>query len=216
MSALPQSSPLPQSLPRLLTVAEYAELGEWEPGYTELVEGRLVVSPSPVPDHNVAAIEMLKQLLPQLPDHLEVILDIDVDLALAPAGQPGFSRRPDLVVVERSARERVRAEGGLLRATEVVVIVEVLSPTSRRTDRVVKRGEYADAGIPHYWIVDPVPPVSLLACRRTGGGGYADTAWAGTVSLPEPFPLRLDLEHLGSSRPQVPPAHERETERRPA
>jgi hypothetical protein len=38
----------------LLTVAEYLEIGEIEPGYSELVEGRLLMSPTPVPDHNYA------------------------------------------------------------------------------------------------------------------------------------------------------------------
>ena len=35
---------------RLLTVTEYLEIGEVEPGYTELVAGRLLMSPGPVPD----------------------------------------------------------------------------------------------------------------------------------------------------------------------
>ena len=35
-------------LDRPLTVAEYLELGEVEPGYTELEEGRLLLSPSGV------------------------------------------------------------------------------------------------------------------------------------------------------------------------
>ena len=42
---------------RLLTVAEYLEIGEIEPGYSELVEGRLLMSPSPAFDHNNAAFE---------------------------------------------------------------------------------------------------------------------------------------------------------------
>ncbi len=52
---------LPQPPAHLLTVTEYAELGETESGYTELVEGRLLVSPSPVPDRNYAASELLVQ-----------------------------------------------------------------------------------------------------------------------------------------------------------
>jgi Uma2 family endonuclease len=30
------------------------------------------------------------------------------------------------------------------------LVVEIVSPGSHRTDHVIKRGEYADAGIPHY------------------------------------------------------------------
>ncbi|MGH3438841.1 MAG: hypothetical protein ACRDR6_25895 [Pseudonocardiaceae bacterium] len=70
------------------------------------------MSPSPSADHNYAALALAMQLVPQLPDDLDAITDLDVDLRFSPAGQPGWSRRPDLVIVERQARYRVRAEGG--------------------------------------------------------------------------------------------------------
>jgi Uma2 family endonuclease len=179
----------------LLTVAEYLEIGEVEPGYTELVEGRLLMSPSPVPDHNYAAAEMRDQLRPQLPPEIEAIPDMDVDLQLAPPDAPGTVRRPDLIVVPRDARLRVRHEGGVIRASEVLVIVEVLSPGSKRTDHVLKRSEYADAGIPNYWIVDIEPPVSLLACHLAGEFGYADDgAVTGTFTTSAPFSVEIDLD----------------------
>ncbi|MGH3910498.1 MAG: Uma2 family endonuclease [Pseudonocardiaceae bacterium] len=188
---------VPQPWSHLLTVAEYAELGETESGYTELLEGRLLMSPSPVPDHNVAAAELLVQLRPQLPNHLEVIPDVDVDLVLTNPDQPGFSRRPDLVIVERGARIRVRTEGGLIRAGEVLVVVEVVSPGSHRTDYVTKRGEYADAGIPHYWIVDLDGPVSLVDCHLAEDFGYQDNgSIADVFTTTEPFPIRLQLDRL--------------------
>ena len=191
--------PVPAGEPRLLTVAEYLARGETEPGYDELVEGRVVMSPSPVPDHNMALFRIAVQLEPQLPVDLEVILDIDVDLQLAPPDAPGFTRRPDLIVVRRSARERVRREGGIVRASEVVVAVELVSPGSRRTDHVAKRADYADAGIPHYWIVDLDDPVSLIACHLAGELGYVDGgSVTGTFGTTTPFPVRLDLPTLSS------------------
>ena len=75
--------------PHLLTVAEYLEIGEIELGYAELVEGRLLMSPSPVPDHSHAALELAVQLRAQLTPDREVLLDIDVDLELAPPSAPG-------------------------------------------------------------------------------------------------------------------------------
>ena len=131
----------PEREPRLLTVAEFLALGETELGYDELVEGRVVTSPSPVPDHNSALVEALIQLRPQLPPEFEGLLDLDVNLELAPPDAPGFTRRPDLIVVRRSARERVRAEGGIIRASEVVVVAEFVSPGSKRTDHVAKRAD---------------------------------------------------------------------------
>jgi len=187
--------PIPTA--HLLTVTEYAALGEDEHGRRELMEGNLVSSPGPSPDHNTAVPRIAMQLTPQLPEHVEVIPDIDVDLQLVPPDQPGFARRPDVILAQQAARHRVRAEGGLIRASEVLLVVEVVSPGSRRTDNVVKRAEYADAGIPHYWIVDIDQPVSLLACRLTKRFGYRDAQPAtGTFDTAEPFSVSLDLDAL--------------------
>jgi hypothetical protein len=122
---------------------------------------------------------------------------MDVDLQLAPEDAPGTVRRSDVVVASRKARLRTRQEGGVIRASEVLVVVEVLSPGSRRTDHVHKRGEYADAGIPHYWILDVTEPVSLLACHLAGAFGYSDAgAVTGSFSAAEPFPVTIDLDAL--------------------
>lgn len=64
------AEPLPASEAdsvHLLTIAEYAALGETEDGYTELIEGRILTSPSPVPDHNTAGFELGIALRSQLP-----------------------------------------------------------------------------------------------------------------------------------------------------
>jgi Uma2 family endonuclease len=181
----------------LLTIAEYSELGETESGYTELQEGRLLMSPSPIPDHNLVSMRLAFQLDGQLPGHVRVIQDVDVNLELAPAEQPGFSRRPDLVIVSADAVKRVRAEGGLLRASDVHVVIEIVSPGSRRTDYVVKHGEYADAGIGHYWIVDITEPVSLVACHLAGELGYQNAPdVTGTFTTVEPFELRIQVDQL--------------------
>jgi Uma2 family endonuclease len=125
-------SPLPPA--HLLTIAEYAALGEDEHGRTELMEGNLVMSPGPTPAHARAVLRMGMQLASQLPDHVEVL--------------------------------------------------------------PVKRAEYADAGIPHYWIVDLDAPGSLVACRLTDSGYRDERAVTGTYSASEPFPVRLDLDAL--------------------
>ncbi len=187
----------PVAPPHLLTVAEYLEIGEIELGYSELVEGRLLMSPSPAPDHNTAGFELAVALRARLQPGLRVIPDIDVDLQLAPPEAPGTVRRPDLVVVREDAVQRVRREGGVLRASEVLLVVEVVSPGSTRTDYVHKRSEYADAAIPHYWIVDTTEPVSLLACHLAGEFGYADGGTVtGRFTATEPFPVELDLDGL--------------------
>jgi Uma2 family endonuclease len=182
----------------LLTIDEYAALGEDEHGRTELMEGNLVMSPNPTPDHQVALRELLLQLHSQIPPHYELLPDTDVNLELVTADQPGTARRPDVSVVRRSARQRVRADGGFVRAVEVLIALEIISPGSRRIDRMVKRAEYADAGIPYYWIVDILEtPVSLVACRLDAGSGYRDQpAVRGIFTTDDPFPVRIDLDQI--------------------
>jgi Uma2 family endonuclease len=190
---------IPQRPGRLLAVEQYATLGEDERGRFELQEGSLVVSPSPRPYHAKAMGQLFLQLTRQMPDHLDVLIGIDVDLELVPASQPGFVRRPDLVIADKAAPDRAEADGRLIRASEVLVVIEIVSSGSRRLDNVIKRGEYADAGIPHYWIVDIEPPVSLLPCHLTGEFGYVDDgAVAGAFSGTDPFPVSLDLRLLRS------------------
>jgi Uma2 family endonuclease len=182
---------------RLLTIDEYAALGEAESGYTELIEGRIMMSPSPAPMHNIASAELYIQLKPQLPGHLRVVQDVDIDLELVPAGQPGFSRRPDLVVVERDAVERAARHGGMLRASEVTVVIEIASPGSRHIDYKDKHAQYADAGIPYYWIVDLLEPVSMVACHLAGDLGYQNAPdVTGVFEATEPFDVGLDLAQL--------------------
>ncbi len=161
----------------LFTVDEYLRLGETEVGYTELVEGRLIMTPNPGLAHQRALSRLMFQLHPQLPGEFEAVHALDVDLELSPADQPGFSRRPDLIVMPRSAGERLSRDGGVPRACDVLVVVEIVSPESRRTDDVIKRAEYADAGVPHYWTID-----------LEGLGGK--------LEVDDPFKAVIDLDEL--------------------
>jgi Uma2 family endonuclease len=137
------------------------------------------------------------QLRNQLPGDLCAVPDVDLDVELSPAGQPGTARRPDLVVVRRSEFVRVDREGGLLRAAETLLVVEIVSPGSRRTDNLIKRGEYADAGIPYYWIIEVAAPVTLVACHLAGEFGYQDGgAVTGVFETAQPFTVRVDLAAL--------------------
>ncbi|HWD02299.1 MAG TPA: Uma2 family endonuclease [Amycolatopsis sp.] len=206
MTALPEPTQGPEPTRRnfpwgipdhLLSIEEYAALGETESGFTELVEGRLMMSPSPKARHGFAMSYIVHQLVPQLPEGVVVVLETDIDLGLAPAGKPGFSRRPDLLITTRAALSRVNRDDDMLRASEVLVVVEIVSPGSKRTDYVTKHDEYADAGIPFYWIVDLSDPVSLVACHQAGELGYQDApAVTGVFTTSEPFAAKIDLTTL--------------------
>ncbi|MFC0431328.1 Uma2 family endonuclease [Kutzneria buriramensis] len=197
MTASPLGWQLPPNSDHPLTTAEYERLPEDTEHRWELQEGWLVMSLSPKSRHMVTTSQLIIQLAPQLPTGLGAIPDIDINLELAAPDEPGNVRRPDLIIVDSAAYERSDAEGTLLRASEVLVIVEIVSRGSVRMDNVIKRGEYADAGIPHYWIIDVDEPVSLVDCHLAGEFGYQDNGGvAGVFTASVPFPVRLDLDAL--------------------
>ena len=192
--------PVPPRRP-LLTVAEYAALPEDLDGVRyELVEGNLVMSPRPIGVHQHCIHLLLRQLDDQIPGPLVGLAEVDVDLGLVPSTRPGFVRVPDLVVLPREAMTHQRRQGGLFQASEVTLAVEVISAGSRRLDTVVKRDEYADAGIPHYWVVDlgePGDRPQLTAHHLAGEFGYADAGpVCGAFTASAPFPVRIDLDAL--------------------
>ena len=92
----------------------------------------------------------------------------------------------------------------------LILAVEVLSPSTRRKDQLLKRSKYQDAGVQTYWIIDPAEP-SLLALDLTGGT-YATTAHArGTERA------TLSTRSQSTSYPQtwsVPPRKETEGRKR--
>ena len=191
MTALPEPG-------KLLTIADYTALPEDDQRRWELLEGNLLLSPSPTPRHMIAVARLHGTVESQLPSGLRAVPDVDLDLQLAPADQPGTSRRPDLVVVSEAELDRVENEGGLLRAAAAVLVVEIISPGSRRTDTVIKRSEYADAGITHYWIIDLDRPTSLVAAHLAGEFGHQDSGEVtGVFEANDPFPIRLELAALG-------------------
>jgi Uma2 family endonuclease len=195
MTAVPVPHPSMHLQP--MTAAEYAELPEDSDHNYELQDGYVIVSAKPVPDHQSAVLKLGVQLTAQVPEHLALLPDVDIDLELAPPTQPGTVRAPDLVVVTRDAFLRVRNEGGFLRAAECVLAVEVHSASTRRTDQAIKHGEYADAGIGHYWMIDLLGGPSLTACHLGGPFGYVnDAPVTGTFTTQAPFPVVVDLTAL--------------------
>jgi Uma2 family endonuclease len=100
-------------------------------------------------------------------------------------------RIPDILGVHASA---VESEEGLFAPEHVVLVVEVMSPSSGGDDLVTKRYEYGKAGIPHYWIVDQKRR-TLTVQRHDGDEGYDEVAVVEpgeTWKADEPFTVALD------------------------
>jgi Uma2 family endonuclease len=179
-----------------LTAAEYAALPEDQDERFELQDGFRVMSPRPLLRHQRCLRELSIGLAAQLPGY-EVMQEVDVDLQLVPPDRPGTVRVPDLVVVTSDSYSEADGQERILRASEVLLAVEVISPSSPRLDTRIKHGEYADAGISHYWMIDLEDGPSLTACHLAGEFGYADDAPVrGVLRTDAPFQLTIDLDRL--------------------
>lgn len=102
-------------------------------------------------------------------------------------------REPDLVVLGPEADLTAPRQP----ADHVLVTVEIIAPSSIRTDAREKPDEYAEAGIPHYWLVDLTAPASLTMFDLAGEFGYQESpAATGTLTVHEPFHAQLNLAAL--------------------
>jgi Uma2 family endonuclease len=114
----------------------------------EVIDGELFVTPAPSWIHQNAVLELALLLTPYLRAHAlghAIISPADVVFG------PRNAVEPDLFVVPlvEGLPPRTWEEAGRLLLT-----VEVLSPSTRRADRVEKRDLYKRKAVPRYWIVD--------------------------------------------------------------
>lgn len=161
MRTLPFSAPL--------TRADLAEIVDEEPDdgrRYELIDGVLVVSPASRHVHQVVLGNLHLLLRSACPAELQVIL---APFAVALADDTEV--QPDLLVAPRSQFTSRELPGAPLLA------VEVLSPSTRRFDRLLKRDRFEQAGVASYWLVDPDEPavvvLELVAGRYVEAGQAA-------------------------------------------
>lgn len=180
MTTLPRGRPLSR--------ADLAEMPDDGHRY-ELVDGTLIVSPAPRIAHQRVLGNLYLLLRAACPDHLEVLI-APVDVALA----DDTVLQPDVLV----ARRVDLTERDL--PMPPVLAVEVLSPSTRRFDLLLKRSRYEAACCPSYWVVDPDEP--SLTAWEFDAGRYGDpvVAVAGQSYNPtRPFPVTIVPQRLLSA-----------------
>jgi Uma2 family endonuclease len=158
----------------------------------EILDGSLLVTPTPDLPHIYANQELTDLLRRQAPPHLYAAsTGMGVTIRV---GRTYFV--PDLVVVPRSVFATPRATAD---RTEVLLAVEVLSPSNPKRDLVTKRREYGAAEIPNYWVVDGRRRTMTVFTLDDTGERYVESAVVrpGTPwKTDEPFPLTLDLAEI--------------------
>ncbi len=95
----------------------------------------------------------------------------------------GRAFMPDVQLYRRgNVRTAIRQQQGLAEGRPDLV-VEVISPSSRRYDRLLKRAGYAAIGVPEYWLVEPDDRLIERFCLvdrtyRASGGAMGDGVFA--------------------------------------
>jgi len=176
-----QTMGMPAAVRRVWTLAEVRALIDANPAKTpryELVDGALLVTPSPIGPHQKAVRELLLELglyLRQNPAGEVFDSPFDVELESETIVQP------DVFVVPPDEARRLETE---MPARSLILVIEVLSPASALGDRGRKRELY-QRHVPEYWIVD----LDARLCER----------WRPGDERPEILRREIDWQPAGAA-----------------
>lgn len=147
----------------------------------ELIDGVLLVTPSPEIPHQACVGAVYRSLYAaREPDEIVFVAPLDYVVSSTTVLEP------DVLVVRRESL-------GLRFVDRTpLLVVEVLSPSTRRIDLGTKRLAYEAAGVPTYWAVDPAEP-SLTVFRLVGGRYEEEARVVGeeAYTAEAPFPVTI-------------------------
>lgn len=142
---------------------DYLKLTAYTRRLLEFRDGHIEVLPMPTDEHQRIVLFLYRTVYAFLAARTDgIVLVAPLRLRL----HTGRYREPDLLVL-LSAKDKRR---GNQFWTGADLVLEVVSPDDPQRDLVEKRQEYATAGIPEYWIVDPA--AERISVLRLQGGSY--------------------------------------------
>ena len=173
-----------------MTLAEYRDLDETGGGAWELINGELYQMPPASGEH-----QFLMDFLVRMINNFATAMQPSLGLAFSNLGlaiSELYAPTPDVIYLRS---ENLRLVKGSFVEGVPDVVIEILS-SDRNRDLLMKRGLYADAGIPEYWIVDPAN--GSIAVLELSGRAYSErTLGRGdTLTTPTILGFELPLEHL--------------------
>ncbi|MFD7166881.1 Uma2 family endonuclease [Streptomyces violascens] len=174
-----------------ITAEQYDSWSEEQCAGIEIVDGMVVVSPSASKRHNRLARILANALEAAAGPDWNADTDVDVRLQDVPL----TNRRPDVVVYRADTIDVTPT-----RPEHVLLVVEVVSPGSETTDRIVKVDQYARSGIAFYWRIEQAAtgvPLVYTYVLDPATKTYRDgDMFTGVVKVSAPFPVEIDLGQL--------------------
>jgi len=154
----------------------------------ETVHGELLVTPSPRLWHQVVLGRVNFAIAQYLEENrIGQLLSSPADISWG----PDILVQPDLFVVELSEARSL----DWTKLKTLLLVIEVLSPSTARYDRFTKRRLYQEVGIPVYWIVDPEAK-AIEVWTPTTEFPKVECEWVEWRPEAESAPLRIELEEL--------------------
>ena len=195
-------SPIPYWITQTLTAEQWEAMPEDICRRIEVVDGHVIFMQSPSRDHQTAMLVIgaaLRQPVRSFAAETSQCVDLTPDFDLRIEDLPLHHRRPDVIVHRCVPADR--------RPTppEAFLVVEIVSPTSRVVDKIDKLGEYAAAGVPHYWIVETrnggISSVTWYALPEDDKRYEVRACWTPAetpegIRADEPFPVRIAWDEL--------------------
>ncbi|RZD74755.1 Uma2 family endonuclease [Streptomyces albidoflavus] len=171
-----------------ISAEQYDSWSEQQCADIEVVDGMVVVSPSASKRHNRLARLLANALDAAAGPDWNADTNSDVRLQDVPL----TNRRPDVTVYRAETIDLTPT-----RPEHVLLVVEVVSPESETTDRIVKADQYAKAGIPFYWRIEQAAtgiPIVYTYVLDPATKAYRDgEIFTGTVKATAPFSVTADL-----------------------
>lgn len=188
------------------TYAEFARLPDDGNRY-EVIAGELYVTPSPDRSHQKVSSRLNAMFLVFCEEQgAGDVYQAPFDVIFG----EGDYLEPDLVFVREDRVDEVIRDHGIVGTPDL--IVEILSDSTERRDRGIKRERYAAYGVPEYWIIDT--DAKHVEVYRLTGGELRRVAVEDDVLRYRPTPgmpqLVIDVPHLlrpasdRSSKPRWP------------
>ena len=164
----------------------YADLLEWEadPMRYELYDGQLRALSAPTDVHQLILTELLTQIHTHLRGTCRSIFPAPFDVRLFKnPGEPPLVLKPGVPPpISMESKNHGQVDGkGIHGAPDLVV--EILSPSTKQYDCLVKYKLYQQAGIQEYWIVDPDKKL-VLVYTLVEGQYYVPEVYTARDSVP--------------------------------
>ena len=176
------------------TYEDYKNLPESETKRYELIEGELIIVPSPTFEHQDISANLVFALAKFVREHkLGKVLHAPLDVVLDDENVV----QPDIIFISK-ARLQIIHQEAIKGAPDLVI--EILSSSTRERDRTVKKKLYARAGVTEYWLVDPQS--KTIEILKLGEAGFERVAlYSQDEALTSPVlpGLQIDLREIFSS-----------------